>query len=317
MIKQLSILLVGLLVTSPLFVFSKMQYGGSQEVVLVGSLESANSFISFVTVNGHKYIVKQKKRFNSQLGAVRDAFAAYIAQELAIAQSVEIIPSNIPIVGKINSLWPATLHTIAAGKTVRSQPESRYYYLCLKQRLPNGKVTGQWLTETIIDQITWHKQLAIIIALDLFICNTDRHGGNLFYDPKKDKFCAIDMDGIFRRDLPEFACEKLDLMVNVKNKQFTRKEIRALKRVRKTLQFLSDRYTVQHLIDKFHFFVDQAGFVKGSPLYTERIKNKIVRHELMIIKSRVSLYKLIIALDAIINSFYARRFKDSYSINEV
>ena len=39
---------------------------------------------------------------------------------------------------------------------------------------------GGWLTEIIIDQMTWHRQLPIIIAFDLFISNTDRHRGNLF-----------------------------------------------------------------------------------------------------------------------------------------
>ena len=54
------------------------------------------------------------------------------------------------------------------------------------------------LTIVIIYRMTWHVQLPIIVALDLFICNTDRHRGNLFYDAVTDTFCAIDMDDIFR-----------------------------------------------------------------------------------------------------------------------
>jgi hypothetical protein len=119
------------------------------------------------------------------------------------------------------------------------------------------------------------------------------------------------MDGIFRRDLPEYACEKLDVMVKVNNKQFTKKEIKALKRVKKTLQFLLDRHAEQQLIDKFNFFIKQAGFTKNSRLYTERIAKKIAHHESMIIKSRVSVHKLIAVLDTIINNFYAKKDYDN------
>lgn len=297
---------------------SKIHYTGNETVILIGGFESKNAFISYVTINGRKYIIKQKKRFNSQLGGARDALAAYIAKDLGIAHSVEVISSKIDIPGKINSMWPATIHTTAAGKTIRSQPESKYHALSLKQRLPGVKITGLWLTEKIINQMTWHDQLPIIIALDLFICNTDRHGGNLFYDPETDSFCAIDMDGIFRRNLPEMACEKLDEMVNIHQKQFTEKEIIALVSVKKTLTFLLNKYTSKHLINKFHFFVDKAGITKGSFLYTARVEKKIAHHESMIIKSRASLHKLIIVLDKIIISFYAERSHvndDNYFIN--
>ena len=180
--------------------------------------------------------------------------------------------------------------------------------MSLKQRLPNGKVTGQWLTEKIIDQMTWHKQLPIIIALDLFICNTDRHGGNLFYDPKTDNFCAIDMDGIYRKNVPEMACEKLTMMMNMYHKKFTMKEVIALIKVKKTLKSLLTNYTSKHLINKFNFFIQKAGFIKGSSLYTERIEKKVAHHELMIVESRASVHKLIALLDKIINKFYAKNF---------
>ena len=66
-----------------------------------------------------------------------------------------------------------------------------------------------------------------MVWIYLSVIPTDRHRANLFYDPETDCFCAIDMDNIFRRDLPAIAYEKLHLMLNNK-KQFTKQEIKAL-----------------------------------------------------------------------------------------
>jgi len=231
-------------------VFSKNNYTYKEIVILVGGFESNNSFISYVTIDGVRYLVKQKKTVSKQFSVVRDTFAAYIAKDLGIAHSVKIISPEEKFPGKKNVTWPATLHTIASGKTIRSQPKSKYYNLCLKQRLPSSILSvNRWLTETIIHQMTWHKQLPIIIGLDLFICNTDRHRANLFYDPETDSFCAIDMDNIFRRDLPALACQKLTLMIDRK-KEFTKDEILALTSMRDTIQFLLGKYPVKKLIKK-------------------------------------------------------------------
>jgi hypothetical protein len=283
--------------------FSTIYYTGDEPVVLMSGFESKNSFISYVTINGYQYIVKQKKNIQQQMAAVQDALAAYIAQALGIAHSVEVISVTQDIAGKVNKQQPATLHTIAAGKATIDQPESRYYELRLKQRSPRDDLlSNRGLTEEIIYQMTWHKQLPIIVALDLFISNTDRYGGNLFYDPVTDCFCAIDMDKIFRFDLPAFACQKLDAMVNL-GKNFTNEEIIALTSVRDTLQFLLKRFTSTQIIDQLHLFVQQAGLRENNIIKRKNLIKKITNLEATIIKSRKSVYKLIHVLDNIIDNF--------------
>ncbi|HLW72984.1 MAG TPA: hypothetical protein VKR54_02965 [Candidatus Babeliales bacterium] len=283
--------------------FSTIYYTGDEQVVLMSEFESKNSFISYVTINGYQYIIKQKKNIQKQMAAVRDALAAYIAQDLGIAHSVQIISVTQDIAGKVNKQQPATLHTIAAGKAIIDQPESRYYKLRLKQRSPEDDLLpNRWLTEAIIYQMTWHKQLPLIVALDLFIGNIDRHGGNLFYDPVTDCFCAIDMDNIFRFDLPALACQKLDAMVSL-GKNFTNEEIIALTSVRDTLQFLLRRFTSTQIIDQLHLFVQQAGLRKNNIIKYKSLVKKITNHEAMIIKSRKSVHKLIYVLDKIIDNF--------------
>ncbi len=271
-----------------------------ESIFVLDELESHNSIINYVSIDGIRYLLKQKKAVSKQFCVVRDALAAYIAKDLAIAHTVKIIPANKQFPKKMNPKWPATLHSIAPGKTVRSQPESKYYNLSLKQREP-GEI-NQWFTETIVYQMTWHWQLPIIIGLDLFICNTDRHRANLFYDPKTDLFCAIDMDNIFRRDLPGLAREKLKLMIE-RNKKFTDAEIKALMSMRDTLQFLLDRYSSTHLIDKLLFFCKQAGFAQDDPFYTEKVAKKIARHKRIIIQSRTSAYALITLINKIVNDY--------------
>lgn len=283
-----------------MFSIAKNHYS-YKDIVLVSGFESKNSFISYITIDGAMYLLKQKKTPSKQFSVVRDAFAAWIAEDLHIAHSVEIIPPG-NFSGKNNAYWPATLHTIARGKTIRDQPESKFYNLYLKQRLVHEGLTNRWLTEKIIYQMTWHIQLPIIIGLDLFICNTDRHKANIFYDPETDTFCAIDMDNIFRRDLPALAIEKLKLMIK-NHKQFTKEEIEALASMRDTIKFLLDKHSVKQLINKLHFFVKQAGFTSNSRLYTEKITKKLARHERTIIQIRASAYKLISLLNTIIDEY--------------
>src|SRR5579863_10001639 len=69
-------------------------------VMLVGGFESKNSFISYITVDGIQYLLKQKKTPSKQFSVVRDAFAAWIAQDLGIAHQVKIIPPKKDFPGK-------------------------------------------------------------------------------------------------------------------------------------------------------------------------------------------------------------------------
>jgi hypothetical protein len=273
------------------------------DIAVIDSFESPNSFISKITIDGTKYLLKQKKASGKQFLVVRDALAAWIAKDLDIAHTVRIVPAKKKFPGKKNRSLPAVLLTIAPGKTIRSQPDSKYHHLALKQRNIDGIFSpDRWFTETIIHQMTWHPQLPVIIALDLFICNTDRHGDNLFYDSATDTFCAIDMDNIFRRDLSAIAVAKLKLMITRK-KVFTLQEIKALISMKKTLQFLMEKYPVTRIIDKLHFFVDQAEFSKHDVKFTAKIAQKIARHKKTITDSRTSLHALIYLLDTIIKNF--------------
>lgn len=305
MVMRVFIMFGFFLITISSSMLCKIYYTGKENVILTGGFESKNSFISYVTINGSHYIVKQKKKSTKKIAFVRDALAAYIAQDLGVAHEVQIVSAIDDIAGKMYRDVPATLHTRADGKMVSDLRGNKYFDLALKQRSPEeDPLANRWLTETIIHQMTWHKQLPIIIALDLFISNTDRHRGNLFYDEKTDRFCAIDMDNIYRRDLPALACEKLDLMVNVYQKKFTQEEIKALKSVRDTLQLLLKKHAPAKTIAQLHLFAKQAGYSNMEIMNGKNKSKKIASHEEMIVQSYMSAQKLVVVLDKIINSFY-------------
>lgn len=286
------------------FVFSKNFFYTAQEKIrLINTLETKNCFISYIRIKGLVYLIKQKKDGNKQLAVVRDALAAYMAECLDIAHKVYIVPFDKDYPGKIKMAWPATLHTIVPGDTVRKQRDCRYNALRLRQFWANAKTfADKGLTRNIITHMTWHKQLPVIIALDLIMGNSDRHCGNLCYDPATDSFWAIDMDDTFNKDLCKLACQKLKYMIEKEKVIFTQEEILALQSMRNALQFLMRKNKPKDLISKLYVFAKQAGFSKGSSMYNDRIEKKLLYYESMIIKSYASAYKLIKLIDKIVAS---------------
>lgn len=283
-------------------VLGKFVSWAHKKVTLLETIETKNCFVSYVMIDGHRYLVKQKKEENKQIAVVRDALAAYIAKDLKIAHRVDVIAFNKSISGKINSMWPATIHTIAPGDTIRKQRASIYSSLRLKQFWANADTfEAQGLTRGIITHMTWHKQLPIIVALDLIIGNSDRHCGNLCYDPTTDKFCAIDMDDTFNKDLCEIACIKLTMMIRDPLVIFSKQEISALIQLRQTITYLLRRYDPAHLIRKMHSFAKKSGFVKGSKMYTPSIVKKLDHYATTITQTWSSGRKLVVILNQLIN----------------
>ncbi len=273
-------------------------------VSVLSTRDTKNSFVSYVMINDEMYLLKQKKDIKKQLAVVRDALAAYIAKCLGnIAHEVEIIAFKDNFPGKIKNDLPATLHTIAPGETVRVQRNIVYNALRLRQFWANATTYREkGFTRDIITHMTWHWQLPIIVALDLIIGNSDRHCANLFYNPATDRFCAIDMDDTFNKDLCLFTCKKLQFMIREERIIFTKQELLALGRLKDTLQLLVEHHKPQNTIKKLRTFARKAGFVKGSKLYSASIEKKLLHYERIIFSTYYNAYELIALLDTIITS---------------
>ena len=104
-----------------------------EKVSLINTIETRNCYISYVTINGDTYLVKQKKEAKKLMAVVKDALAAWIAEPLNIAQHVYIIANNVNFPGKVKQNLPASLHTAVPGKTVREQRDSKFHVLRLRQ----------------------------------------------------------------------------------------------------------------------------------------------------------------------------------------
>lgn len=287
--------------TTTLSKSNRIHFTGKERMELISTRETKNCFVSLVKIGTIVYLVKQKKDPRKQLAVVRDALASYIAQDLEIAQLIAIVPFHQNILGKIKPDWPATIHSLAPGKTVREQRESKYNELRLRQFWAGAsQFNDKGLTRAIITYMTWHKQLPIIVALDLMIANSDRHCGNLCYDPVTDTFFAIDMDDTFNKDLCLFACKKIAFMLENDGVVFTNEEIAALTSMKNTLKYLVKRHDPRDLVRKLYEFAKQAGFYKGSMLYNPRIEKKLMHYENTIIQSYTSAQKLVSLLEKII-----------------
>jgi len=249
-------------------------------------------YISFVRINGHKYLIKQKHVLRKILGCVRDALTAHIAESFDIAHKVKIIPANKNFPGKIIPKWPATIHTIAPGKMIKAQ-NSQYNRMDIKQaEIGFRREMLHWMAK--------HPVLIIVVALDTFLCNHDRHRGNLFYDARHDSFCAIDMDSALKYNLCALACKFFSAMLNRKNNNLSHKEIKVLQKYKEYLEFLIAHNPAQETIALYNSFVEKAGFIPGSSLYTKKLELELDRNRRMIRESYKDAQRLVQILEKVV-----------------
>jgi hypothetical protein len=258
-----------------------------KNVELLSTQEMRFCYISFVKINGKKYLIKQKKSdyFRKIVSVVRDAITAHIAESFGIAHQVDVIPAGKVFPGKPRADWPATIHTIAPGKMIKAQNS---YYRKMKIQQKEGG-----FRRDMLEWMSKHPELVIIVALDIFVCNHDRHRGNLFYNAKTNSFCAIDMDSAYKYNLSEIACKNFLIMLNDKKLRLNNKEIYTLMQFRKQLQFLIDSYFPTDIVRMYDYFAHKAGFVEGSALYTDRIAVELMANRAMIFQSYQDAKRLI------------------------
>lgn len=249
-------------------------------------------YISFVTINGVQYLVKQKRKQGFLLSAVFDALGSHIAESLdeKLAHKVIIIPALKSFVGKRYIQLPATLHTLALGKSVKKQ-WGPYRKMNMKRYLND-------FSRDIIRWMAKHPQLAHVVALDIFLCNHDRHRGNLFYNPRTDSFCAIDMDGLFKFCLATTACQSLKSMAAHGLFPLTTDEALALLTLRNTLEFLVNAYNPDDMIALFDNFIKEAGLDFFS--HIEALQLEMSQTRSMIKRNYGEVKELIVVLDDIV-----------------
>lgn len=251
-------------------------------------------YISFIKLHGVTYLVKQKRYYAHLLGPVFDVLAARVAQKLDknIAHKVMLIPAFTPFPGKRSTAWPATLHTLAVGKSI-DKKRTQYRKMGLKQALHG-------IDRSMISWMARHKQLVTIVALDTFLCNNDRHQANLFYDSTTDTFCAIDMDYLFAHSLAYLSSCSLSSLTHDELATFTEKEWLAVLELRNTLYCLVTLYQPKEIIALLYELVKEAGLDNTSLLWTPPIEESLKQASDMIIINYQEVRKFIFLLDSMI-----------------
>lgn len=271
----------------------------SKNIKLISMQEMRFCFISFVLIDGKKYIVKQKKPLNKLLGVVRDAITAHMVESFCkdnnidtIAHRVAVIPPGKDFPGKWRVDWPATLHTIAPGKMIKEQT-SRFDGMNIKQ-------ADIGFRRDMLDWMMKHPTLIQVVALDTFLCNHDRHRKNIFYQPKTDSFCAIDMDSSFKYNLCALACQNFTQMFNDRKLRLSIKEINVLTKYKEYLDFLIETYKPENTIQMYDFFAEKAGFVPESSFYSAKFAAELERNRGMIIQSYRDVKRLVKIIEQLI-----------------
>jgi hypothetical protein len=249
-------------------------------------------YVSFVSINGIKYLVKQKRKKGFLLSAVFDALGSHIAESLdeKLAHKVIIIPALKSFVGKRYIQLPATLHTFAPGRSIKKQ-WGPYRKMNMKRYVND-------FSRDIIFWMAKHPQLAQVVALDIFLCNHDRHRGNLFYNARTDSFCAIDMDGLFKLCLASTASQSLRSMVAHGLFPLKTDEALALLALRNALEFLVNKYNPDDMTALFDNFIKEAGLDFFS--HIEALQLEISQTRSMIKRNYGEVKELIAVLDGIV-----------------
>lgn len=266
-------------------------------IELIKTLEMRFCYISFVQINGKEYIVKQKKSdCIRKIGSVvRDAIMAHYAEDFINAHLVDIIPAGQSFIGKPRTDWPATLHTVAKGKMIKAQ-DSQFNSMNIKQ-------ADIGFRRDMLPWMAKDARLVKMVAYDTFFCNHDRHRGNLFYYKKEDLLTAIDMDSAFKYNLCALACENFTAMLNDRRLQLSGKEVNILIQYKKHLQALINRHNPDETLRMYNYFVEKAGFVEGSELYTERLALELASNRAIIAQSYQDAQELVKIVGKLIEKF--------------
>lgn len=253
--------------------------------------EVDDCFISFFQdPSGNNFVLKQVKEDSGdeQFLLVLDAVACHMAETIQTPMNrVIIIEPNASSPQKIKRGFPATLHTMALGKSTDQQGSYQNIDIHQRFRRKNSPKEEKWgvlspeetgLTLTIIQEMAKHSDLAGIIALDTFVGNADRSPPNLFYDSVTDRFCGIDMAASFNSDLAKEACRQLQILID-KGIALSSKEKQALAKYAYTLEVLLQKYPPNLQEDLLLKFSQKAGFIEGSFLFNQDVIERIEHHK--------------------------------------
>ncbi len=215
--------------------------------------------------------------------AIHDTLGAQIGKSIGLnINEVEIFSPDDQFNQLFNDIKPispahtgiTTLHSRVPGKQIKD----------IKYMNDDIYIKHGLCKEKHLNSIIHYKQLCDIVAFDLFIDNTDRNNRNFFFDETTDEFYAIDMDHGFKSayalvmtsneyDFDTLATRAYDFIKKFKKRPLYSQEIKALKRVKHTLEILVHRNSPETIFTQWMEIADKADYV-----YTSREQEKIKKY---------------------------------------
>ena len=143
-------------------------------------------------INGDVFFVRDAdgkpflaKRHENSTYAIPELIATMIGEQMGLnINHIELLDENSK---PIKNQYPTTLHTIVPGSMLWEQQD-------LDQKI---NIIGGLTQDVNFETLLQFPELATAVAFDIFTNNWDRHNGNIFFDPRTQKFYLIDMDYSF------------------------------------------------------------------------------------------------------------------------
>lgn len=244
--------------------------------------EGGRSSVSFYKDNAeNKYVLKIND--NSE-AAIQETVASHIGSSLNLpVNKVKILPANTE---PFNNDAIATLHTVVPGIEI-----------ALNNNLHNDIDILDGLTQESFETLKKWPALILIVALDIFVGNPDRHNYNLFFEKNirgSDKFHAIDLDLAFpkalvnKSDIDHFfttirkkslqnkistifdavsnlyhenvAERAYEFVIQLKKEKLSQQDYKVLLSLYNTLQLLREHYKPRKVYSLWMNYAKQAGY---------------------------------------------------------
>lgn len=265
----------------------------------------ASKVVVLTTDQGKKYILKQRNSTTtrSRLMTVIEALGGHIAEEAHIkTNSIHLIPTQSHCKHLFFRGLPATLHNFMPGVTLREAPYP-YHKLSLSQSCKTSK-PHCGLSHSLIKNMSKHRDLPKIMALDTFIGNDNRHLDNLLYDKEKDQFTSIDYGDAFRTNMAKVSIGHITKLLKEKTR-LSSSHKQALVIYLKTFNYLINHFTPQRVTAKLKKLLKMAGLqhtMKKDARFKHEAKTLIHEHKNLIYQSYKDSQKLSLLISRLLSN---------------
>ncbi|HLW72928.1 MAG TPA: hypothetical protein VKR54_02675 [Candidatus Babeliales bacterium] len=243
------------------FIFAAEKTPSAPEAFFSGPLKTTETGwkVDRVTdTNNNKFILK----YHWHPTAIREAVSTEIGKDVCNINRIKIFPPHDASISSVDRMPNdiKTLHIYVPGKEVGEvindhRRKNTEHHICKNE----FSIEYGLKDKETLEILTKHKDLAPIVALDIYVNNHDRHNGNIFYDEQSNHFYAIDMDRAFSDNHP-LSTSTYCFVKQLNKQQLSQQKKQALIRINKTLHDLSSQFPPEKVCQLRTNFAEKAHY---------------------------------------------------------